>query len=82
MNVKWKKVSAAQKVSKYEVRYRVAGSSDPWMMKAAGASKSSLVIKSLVKGLTYEVQVRCYKTVSKVKYYSEWSLVKVSKPIK
>ncbi len=81
MKVTWKKVSKAQKITKYQVRYRIKGTSK-WKTKTYGASKSSGVIKSLKKGKRYEVQVRSYKTVSKVKYYSAWSSKKTSKKIK
>jgi hypothetical protein len=33
-------------------------------------------VKSLLKGKTYYVRVRAYKTVGKVNYYSAWSSVK------
>ncbi len=81
MKVNWKKMSAAQKVTKYQVRYRIKGTSK-WKTKTYGASKSSATIKKLKKGKRYEVQVRSYKTVSKVKYYSAWSVKKNSKKIK
>jgi len=81
MKVTWKKVSAAQRIIKYEVRYRAKGTSK-WTTKAYAASKSSATIKSLKKGKTYEVQVRSYKTVSGVKYYSAWSAAKTSGKIK
>ena len=48
--VTWKKASAAQMVTKYEVRYRVAGTSKWSRPKAAAASKSSLTITKLKKG--------------------------------
>lgn len=81
MKVTWKKVSAAQKVAKYEVRYRVKGTTT-WKTKSAAASASSATIKSLKKGKKYEVQVRSYKTAAGVKYYSAWSAKKTSGTIK
>jgi hypothetical protein len=74
----WKKVSGT---TKYEVRYRVKGSSK-WKTKSVSGKINSLKITKLKKGKTYQVQVRSYKTVSKAKYYSEWSKVKTSKKVK
>lgn len=81
MKVTWKKVTAAQKITKYEVRFRVKGAAK-WKTKAYAASASSATIKSLTKGKVYQVQVRSYKTVSGKKYYSAWSATKVSGKIK
>ncbi len=81
MKVTWKKVAAAQTISKYEVRYRVKGTA-AWKSKTFAASASSGTIKSLVSGKRYQVQVRSYKTVASVKYYSSWSTVKTSGTVK
>jgi hypothetical protein len=75
VKVTWKKASAAQKITKYQVRYRAKGTSK-WQTKAVSAKKTSLTIKKLKKGKTYQIQLRAYKTVSKVKYYSAWSKTK------
>lgn len=79
--VTWKKVSSKQKISKYEVRYRIKGTSK-WKTKSYSASKSSAIIKGLKKGKKYEVQVRSYKKVSGKKYFSPWSKTKTSGKIK
>jgi len=81
MTVKWKKVSKVQKVSKYQIRYRVVGTSK-WKVKSFSASKSTAVIKKLKKGKAYQVQVRSYKKISKTKLYSAWSKTKTSGKIK
>ena len=81
MKVSWKKVSAAQKISKYEVRYKVKGTSK-WKTKSYIPGVSTAMITKLKKGKIYQVQVRSYKTVSKVKYYSSWSVIKTSAKIK
>ncbi len=81
VKVSYKKVSSAQKVSKYEVRYRVKGSSS-WKTVSVSPSKSSVTIKKLKKGKVYQVQVRAYKTVSGVKYYAAWSGSKYSSKVK
>ena len=81
MKVTWKKVSKTQKVSYYQVQYRVSGTKT-WKTKTISATKTSLNITKLTKGKTYQVQVRSYTTVGGVKYYSPWSAVKTSKKIK
>jgi hypothetical protein len=81
LKVTWKKVGAAQKVTKYEVRYKVKGAKK-WKTKSVSAKSAGLTIGKLQKGKTYQIQVRSYKTVSKVKYYSAWSKVKASGKVK
>ena len=81
IKVTWKKVSKAQGATKYQVRYKINGTS-AWKTKTYASSKSSATIKSLKKGKKYNVQVRNYKTVSGVTYYSAWSPVKTSKNVK
>jgi len=81
MTVRWKRVSAVQNITKYQVRYRVKGKTK-WTTRTYDASDSSAKIKKLKKGRQYEVKVRSYKTVSKVKYYSAWSAVKNTGKIK
>ncbi len=69
---KWKKVSA--QTSGYQIRYSMkssmAGSKVLTVKKYKTTSKK---ITRLKKKKKYYVQVRTYKTVSKVKYYSGWS---------
>lgn len=81
MKVTWKKTTAAQNISRYEVRWREKGTSK-WQTKTFAASASSATIKNLTKGKNYQVQVRSYKTVSGTKYYSAWSTTKTSNKIK
>jgi len=81
MKVTWTKVSNTQKVTGYQVHYRVKGKTT-WKTKTFTSKYSSATIKSLLKGKKYQVQVRSYKTVSGVKYYSAWSAVKTSAAIK
>ena len=81
LKVTWKKVSATQNVTKYQVRYRVAGETK-WKTKSFSNKNASAILTKLKKGKRYEVQTRSYKTVSKVKYYSDWSKVVKSKKIK
>jgi uncharacterized repeat protein (TIGR02543 family) len=81
LKVTWKKVGAAQKITKYEVRYRVKGAAK-WKTKSVSAKSAGVTIGKLQKGKAYQVQVRSYKTVSKVKYCSAWSKVKTSGKVK
>jgi hypothetical protein len=79
--ITWKKVSSAQKVTKYQVGYRVKGVSK-WTTKTVSAGSSSYTIQKLKKGKAYQFQVRSYKTVGGVNYSSPWSAVKTSKKVK
>lgn len=75
LTVKWKKVSG---VTKYQVRYRLKGKKK-WVTKTISPAKTSYTIKKLKKKKTYQVQVRSYRTVNKIKYESKWSGVKTKK---
>jgi hypothetical protein len=79
--VSWSKVSKSQKITKYEVRYRAKGTSK-WTTKAFAAKTAKTTVKKLRKGKVYQFQVRSFKTVSGVKYYSAWSATKASKKVK
>lgn len=69
--VSWKK---ATKVSGYQVRYSVKSSmKSSRKVKAAGARKSSVILKKLKKGKKYYVQARAYQKVNETVYYSNWS---------
>jgi len=81
LKVTWKRVSAEQKVTKCQVRYREVGKT-AWKTKTYASSKSSATIDKLKTGKRYQVQVRCYKTVSKAKYYSDWSSARTSRKVK
>lgn len=78
MTVKWKAVTGT---TKYQVRYKTTTGSK-WTTKTVSGKNTSLVVKKLTKNKKYHVQVRSYKTVSKAKYYSDWSTVKTSPKIK
>jgi len=90
IKVTWKKLSAAQQVTKYQVQYRAKGTAK-WKTKTVLAKSSSLTIKKLKKGKTYQVRVRAYKTVEQIdanmqivntNYYGAWSKAKISKKVK
>ncbi|MDR0853965.1 MAG: Ig-like domain-containing protein [Clostridiales Family XIII bacterium] len=78
LKITWGKVSGT---TKYEVRYRVKGTSK-WTTKTVAGTSKAYTAKSLKKGKAYQVQVRSYKTVSGVKYYSAWSKTKTSGKVK
>jgi hypothetical protein len=81
LTVNWKSAPKAEKITKYEVRYKIRGVKS-WKTKAVSVSKVSLVVKKLKKGKRYEVQARAYRTVGGVKYYSAWSAVRTSGTVK
>jgi hypothetical protein len=81
LKVTWAKAIAAQKITNYQVRYRVSGTSK-WTTKTVAAKKAGLTIKNLKKNKKYQVKVRVCKTVSKVNYCSAWSPVKTSAKVK
>jgi hypothetical protein len=74
----WKKIDGT---TKYQVQYRVKGTSK-WTSKTVSNKNTSYKITGLKKGKTYEIQVRSYKTVSKVNYTSAWSATKTSSKVK
>ncbi|MDR1790108.1 MAG: fibronectin type III domain-containing protein [Propionibacteriaceae bacterium] len=86
VTAKWKKVAAAQKITGYQIRYRVKGTTSWSSVKTVKASKLSYVAKKLKKGKKYQVQVRAYKKItsgtSKGTYYSVWSTTKTSAKVK
>ncbi|MDR0875610.1 MAG: fibronectin type III domain-containing protein [Clostridiales Family XIII bacterium] len=67
--VTWKKVSG---ITKYEVQYRVAGTSK-WKTKSVSSKKTSVSINVIKDSKLHEVRVRAYKKVSNVKYAGVWS---------
>jgi len=79
MTVSWAKLSSAQNVTKYQVRYRVSG--DSWTTTSINTSKSSVTIKKLEAGKNYQVQVRAYKKVGSIIYNGAWSSTRNSAAI-
>ena len=81
----WKKVPAAQKITKFQVRFREKGKAK-WTTKTLSPKKNILTIKSLKKNKIYQFQVRSYKKItsgkSKGTYTSAWSKTKTSTKIK
>jgi hypothetical protein len=75
IKVSWKKLSKAQKVTGYQIQYR-AGASGKWTTRTVSARAASLALKKLKKGKQYQVRLRAYKTVAKIKYFSGWSKTK------
>jgi hypothetical protein len=81
LTAKWGKAPKAEKITKYQVRYKVKGVK-AWKVKTVSAKKLTLKVGKLKKGKRYNVQVRAYKTVKGVKYYSAWSKIKLSKKVR
>jgi uncharacterized repeat protein (TIGR02543 family) len=73
--LKWGKVSG---ITRYQLRYKLS-TAKSWKSVAAPAKSTSKAVSGLKKGKKYQVQIRAYKTVSKVNYYSAWSKVKTVK---
>ena len=76
ITVKWTKTSGS--VTKYQIRYRVKGTST-WKTKTVSSSSSSTTLTGLKSKKTYQVQIRAYKTVSGTTYYGAWSSTKTVK---
>ena len=74
---KWAKQSAkmgATRITGYQVRYSLKLSMAGAKIKTVkGYAKTSVKVKGLKAKKKYYVQVRTYKTVNGVKYYSAWS---------
>lgn len=69
---KWKKVS--KQASGYQIRYSMKSSmAKSKILTVKNYKTTSKKITRLKKKKKYYVQIRTYKTVSKVKYYSGWS---------
>jgi hypothetical protein len=81
VKVLWNKAAPAQKITKYQLRYRVRGKGK-WTTKTLSAKTLAFTITKLKKGRIYQLQLRTCKTVSKVNYYSAWSPVKTSRKVK
>ncbi len=78
--VKWKKQSskmAKTRITGYQYRYSTSSKMTNAVIKTVkGYSKTSAKKTGLKAKKTYYVQVRTYKTVKGVKYYSDWSKTK------
>jgi hypothetical protein len=81
LTVKWSAAPKAEKITRYEVRWKARGVKS-WNTKAVSAATVSLVVKKLKKGKRYEVQARVYRAVGGVKYYGAWSAVRTSGKVK
>ena len=82
VTVKWKKLSPNPGITKWEVRYKLKTAKTWGKAKTVAAPKTSYTIKGLKKNKQYDVQVRSYKTVGGIKYYSDWSTKKTSGKVK
>ncbi|MDO4475764.1 MAG: fibronectin type III domain-containing protein [Lachnospiraceae bacterium] len=74
ISVTWKKVTPA---SGYEIECKATNSTKK--VRVSGASKRAGKVKGLVKGKSYKVRIRAYKTVKGKKYYGDWSATKTVK---
>ena len=80
MTVKWNKQAAKMSkshITGYQIRYATKSSmASAKKVLIKGYTKTSKKITGLKSGKKYYVQVRTYKTVKGVKYYSKWSAKK------
>jgi hypothetical protein len=81
VKVTWAKAAAAQKITGYEISYKMKGKA-AWKAKKAKAKAKSFTIKKLKKGKTYQIRIRAYKKIGARVYCSPWSKVKKSKKIR
>jgi uncharacterized repeat protein (TIGR02543 family) len=70
IKITWKK-SATKGISGYEVQYRIVGKE--WATKKVSANATSLTIKKLKPGKSYEVRVRAVKKSGGKTAYGSWS---------
>jgi hypothetical protein len=82
LKLTWGKPSKSkeQKITRYQVQYRTKGTSK-WKTKSFSAdykSKAKTVTKllKLKSNKTYQLQVRSYKSVGGITYFSEWTPIK------
>ena len=66
----WGKVSGA---SKYQVRYATAKNMKGAKTLNVSSKKASITVKKLKSGKRYYVQVRAFKKIGSLTYYSAWS---------
>jgi hypothetical protein len=84
--ISFKKVAKANKVTKYQVQYRVKGvkkwKAKNFTVKYTGATTAKVTVKKLKKGKRYQFRVRAWKAVGAKKYYAPWSAAKLGKKVK
>ncbi|MDR2486683.1 MAG: fibronectin type III domain-containing protein [Clostridiales Family XIII bacterium] len=78
---KWKKSSADQMVTQYQVRYRANGSG-VWKVRTVTSQKASLTLTRLRAGKVYQLEIRACKQIGKESFSSPWSLAKASPRVK
>ena len=79
----WKKNSAKEKVTSYEIQLAKDKKFKKGLKKkTVKASKKSLTVKKLKSKKKYYVRIRAFKKVGNTKYYGAWSNVKTVKKVK
>jgi hypothetical protein len=78
----WKNAAKAQKISGYQVQYRVKTAVKWSKLKNVSRTKLTYRIGKLQKGKRYYVHVRAYKKVGKARYYGPWSATRLSRAVK
>jgi hypothetical protein len=75
----WKKAAKAQKITAYQLRYRVKGTARWRAVKAVSPATVSATIGKLARGKAYQVRIRAYKRAGAATYASPWSAITTSK---
>jgi hypothetical protein len=78
----WKKAAAAQKITGYQIRYKVKTAAKWSSAKNVPGGKPAYKIGKMKKGKRYYVQVRAYTKAGKARYYGPWSATALSKAVK
>jgi uncharacterized protein YkwD len=79
MKVTWAKASAAQKVTGYQLNYRIKGSSKITTKQVTG---TTVKLTKLSRGKAYQFRIRACKKVGQTNYCSAWSAWKTSAKVK
>lgn len=69
ITVSWKKVSGS---SGYQIQYSRSSSFKTYKTVSVKSGSSSKVICGLLRGKSYYIRIRSYRTVNGKKYYSNW----------
>jgi hypothetical protein len=81
LNVSFTKASAGEKITQYQISYRVKGTSK-WTTRTVSSKSGASALKGLKKGKQYDVRIRSVKTVDGTKYFGAWSKISKSAKVK
>jgi hypothetical protein len=81
ITVTWKKASASENITAYEISYRIKGKGK-WRAREIAPNQARLVIKGLKKGKKYQVRIRALCDDGYDTIHSPWSKAKTSGRVK